>query len=211
MPALDTAVIASLLHPYIELDQPQLSQISLYLDLLLKWNARINLTGIREPREMVTRHFGESFFAAKQLLSEEGRCSVIDLGSGAGFPGLPLALWAPEANVTLIESTGKKAAFLKEAIFSLGLHNVTVFSQRAENYPGLADLVTMRAVESFEKSLALAAGLVKPGGQLALMIGESQVDRARTMAPDMVWNDPLQVPGGHSRVLLVGTKQVKVE
>jgi len=146
---VETAAIAHLLEPFIELDETRLRAISTYIDLLLKWNARINLTAIREPSEIVQRHFGESLFAAKHLLEQKLPQTAIDLGSGAGFPGVPFALLAPEVQVTLIESQQKKATFLKELVHALGLKNTRVFSDRAENYPGTADLVMLRAVERF--------------------------------------------------------------
>lgn len=206
---MDTAAIAHLLGPFVELEKSQLGSISIYIDLLLKWNARINLTAVRNPEEIVTRHFGESFFAAKHLLPGEFEGTVIDLGSGAGFPGLPLAMFAPAAQITLIESNHRKAAFLKEVIFALGLKNAKVFSQRAEVYPDKADLVTMRAVEKFEKSLSVAIGLVTQTGRVALMIGLSQASQAKELTRDVTWAEPVAVPGGHSRILLVGTRRVK--
>ena len=113
---METAAIAQLLQPFIQLDEMRLCAISTYIDLLLKWNARINLTAIRDPNEIVQRHFGESFFAAKYLLAQKRPQTAIDLGSGAGFPGVPFALLAPDVRVTLIESQQKKATFLKELI-----------------------------------------------------------------------------------------------
>ena len=108
--------------------------------------------------------------------------------------------------MTLIESNGKKAAFLNEVISALRLPSARVFSQRAESYPGVADLVTMRAVEKFSSALPLAVRLVRPGGRIGLMIGNSQLDEALAVAPSVSWQDPISVPGGHSRVLAVGTK-----
>jgi 16S rRNA (guanine527-N7)-methyltransferase len=174
----------------------------------LKWNARTNLTAVRDPQDIVRRHFGESFFAARHLLLPEASESVLDLGSGAGFPGLPLAIFAPQCRVMLIESSSKKAAFLNEVIRTLALVNAKVFGQRAETYPGQAQLVTMRAVENFEDSLPLAAKLVEPGGRLALMIGASQTEQAQALAPGFVWGDIKATPGSVSRVLLAGKKHL---
>lgn len=208
---MDSAIIAELLRPYAALDQGRLDQVSRYLDLLLKWNARMNLTAVRDPKEIVARHFGESFFAADKLLERDRELTVIDLGSGAGFPGLPLAIFAPWAHVTLIESNNKKSAFLNEVVFALQLSNAKVFARRAEDYPNLADLLVMRAVERFSAALPLAVRLVRPGAKVGLMIGASQVDEAKALAPDVHWEVPFAVPGGLSRVLSVGTKRVKVE
>jgi 16S rRNA (guanine527-N7)-methyltransferase len=207
---VETAAIAHLLQPFIQLDETRLRAISIYIDLLLKWNARINLTAVREPNEIVQRHFGESLFAAKYLLDQYLPQAAIDLGSGAGFPGVPFALLAPEVGVTLIESQQKKATFLKELIHALGLKNVKVFSDRAENYPDTADLVMLRAVEKFGQALREAVRLAKPGGRVGLMIGSGQVELAKKLATDMSW-EAIRVPWSLSRELLIGEKTSKVE
>ncbi len=208
---MDTANIARLLEPFIQLDEMRLAAISKYIDLLIKWNARINLTAIRAPEEIVQRHFGESLFAAQRILAGGPVKMAIDLGSGAGFPGVPFALLAPEVQVTLIESNQKKSTFLKELIYLLGLKNVKMFGGRAESYSQSANLVMLRAVEKFGEVLPLARKLVSPGGRLALLIGISQVDLAKSLAQEAEWQEPVAIPSGHSRVLLVGTKMVKVE
>jgi 16S rRNA (guanine527-N7)-methyltransferase len=208
---VDTVRIAQLLQPFIQLDEMRLAAISKYIDLLIKWNARINLTAIRAPEEIVQRHFGESLFAASHVLAEKPVKTAIDLGSGAGFPGVPFALLAPEVEVTLIESNQKKWTFLKELIYVLGLRNVKVFGGRAESYSQTADLVMLRAVEKFGETVSLALKLVSPGGRLALLIGTSQIDLAKSLLADAQWQEPLAIPSGHSRVLLVGIKMVKVE
>jgi 16S rRNA (guanine527-N7)-methyltransferase len=208
---LNTADIARLLEPFIQLDEMRLAAISKYIDLLLKWNARINLTAIRAPEEIVQRHFGESFFAAKHILAQRPVKTAIDLGSGAGFPGVPFALLAPEIEVTLIESSQKKSTFLKELINLLGLRNVKVFNGRAESYSLTADVVMLRAVEKFDQALPVAFRLVSSGCNLALLIGSSQVEPAKSLLLGVQWQEPLLIPSGHSRVLLIGTTMVKVE
>jgi 16S rRNA (guanine527-N7)-methyltransferase len=207
---VETAAIAQLLEPFISLDEPRLRAISTYIDLLLKWNARINLTAIREPSEIVQRHFGESLFAAKSLLDQKLPHTAIDLGSGAGFPGVPFALLAPEVQVTLIESQQKKATFLKELVRALGLSNVKVFGDRAEGYSGTADLVMLRAVEKFEQALRMAVRLTDEGGRIALMIGSGQVESAKKLTAEVIWDNRVQVPWSLSRELLVGIKSLKV-
>ncbi|HEX7284667.1 MAG TPA: 16S rRNA (guanine(527)-N(7))-methyltransferase RsmG [Candidatus Angelobacter sp.] len=207
---LDSAQIARLLLPYVTLSAGQLSQTRDYVALLLKWNARVNLTAVRDPEHIVTRHFGESFFAASALVPHGWRGRVIDVGSGAGFPGVPLAIWAPQAEVTLIESNSKKAAFLSEVIRALGLKNARVAGQRAELFSGSAELATMRAVEQFEKSMLAAMRLVAPGGRLSLMIGKGQLSTAEELGRGFEWAEAIPLPGGHSRVLLVGTKSATV-
>jgi 16S rRNA (guanine527-N7)-methyltransferase len=203
---VETAAIAHLLQPFIELDETRLCAISTYIDLLLKWNARVNLTAIREPSEMVQRHFGESLFAAKYLLEQKRPQTALDLGSGAGFPGVPFAMLAPDVQVTLIESQQKKATFLKELIRVLELKNVKVFSDRAESYRETAELVMLRAVEKFERALQIAISLTNAGGRIGLMIGSAQVGPARKLGTQMRWGDPVQIACSNSRELLVGTR-----
>src|SRR5258708_11941645 len=134
MPTLSESAIADLLTPYLP-DPPAtlVHQLSTYLDLLLKWNARTNLTAIRDREEIVRRHFGESLFAARHLnptTPDPGPMTLLDFGSGAGFPGLPIALLRPHLQVTLAESQNKKATFLREAVRTLDLPNVEVWSAR---------------------------------------------------------------------------------
>jgi 16S rRNA (guanine527-N7)-methyltransferase len=207
---MDTATIERLLRPYAKLDEQRLRLISMYIDILLKWNARVNLTAVRDPEEIVTRHFGESFFAAEVLRSAALPQTAIDLGSGAGFPGIPLAIHMAGTKVTLIESNHKKSTFLREVIAALKLKNAVVYTGRGEDYQGQAELVTMRAVERFDKAVPIAVKLAAPGGRVGLMIGSAQIAQARSIAPGIDWKEPQPVPGGHSRILLVGVEIVKV-
>jgi 16S rRNA (guanine527-N7)-methyltransferase len=207
--------IAELLAPFLDsppgppasLSDAQLGQVSAYLDLLLRWNARINLTAVRDAQNIVTRHFGESFFAARRLLPADATLRAIDLGSGAGFPGLPLKIFAPAPALalTLIESSHKKAAFLKEAVRTLSLTGVNVFAGRAEDFLSPADLLTLRAVEKYERVLESAVRLVAPGGRLALLVGAAQAARTPQLLPAFFWQAPIAVPQSAARVLLVGT------
>src|SRR5277367_6238834 len=120
MPTLPESAITNLLTPYLpEIPTTLPLQLSTYLDLLLKWNARTNLTAIRDPEEIVRRHFGESLFAARHIARSTQ--TLLDFGSGAGFPGLPIQLLRPKIAVTLAESQNKKATFLREAIRTLNL------------------------------------------------------------------------------------------
>ncbi len=206
--------ISELLAPFLQsppgpaasLTGAQLGQVSAYLDLLLRWNARINLTAVRDPESIVTRHFGESLFAARDLVATDSASRAIDLGSGAGFPGLPLKIFAPGLALTLIESSQKKAVFLKEAVRTLALTDVDVFAGRAEDFAAAADLVTLRAVERYERALGAAARLVAPGGRLALLIGSPQAARTPQLLAGFGWQAPVAIPQSSARVLLVGTK-----
>jgi 16S rRNA (guanine527-N7)-methyltransferase len=194
------------------LSPSQLQSISTYIDILVRWNARINLTAIRDPEEIVTRHFGESLFAAMHLFPNSDGPSalkgytVADVGSGAGFPGLPLKLWAPNISLTLIESNHKKSAFLKEVTRALTLTDVDIQTARAEAVTTRYDLVTLRAVERFESILPTAATLVGPAGRLALLIGAAQQSQAHSTLPDLHWSSPIPVPESRSRILLLANR-----
>jgi len=211
---MEISRIADLLRPFLggkELPGQQLNSISMYIDLLLRWNARINLTSIRQPEAIVTRHFGESLFAARHLFpAPEADASLLDLGSGAGFPAMPTKLWAPEIRVTLIESNHKKVAFLRQLTRSLGLSGIGVFADRVAAYAGpLGDVVTLRAIEHFSSALPVAARLVTPGGRLALFIGEEQVSVAAQALPSVSWPAPIPLPLSERRVLLIGNLKLQ--
>jgi 16S rRNA G527 N7-methylase RsmG len=308
--------ISALLEPFLThtLSEQQLNQISIYIDLLQRWNARINLTAIRNEEEIVTRHFGESLFLARHLFPQtedstvEGTTGVersarvertllsakaktaemfatptsskqchpersylireaddmaeskdlvfrqhdpsltsstsddtikdqanrqdprnpnprnptgnwqpasgnraLDIGSGAGFPALPLKIWAPEIHLTLIESNHKKSAFLKEVSRALTFTNINVISERAEVLSAQADfprtkLVTLRAVEHFEAILPVAVNFLTEKGTVALLIGASQLPLP-SKRTTLKWEPPIPIPQSNSRVLLLGYKQ----
>jgi 16S rRNA (guanine527-N7)-methyltransferase len=261
---VDTARIAELLRPFLSspLTSLQLDQISTYIDLLLRWNARVNLTAVRTPRDIVTRHFGESLFAACHLLpsaaetplrdtprqttqrsvpqvrvrsldatlgssttepTEEtisagigpahgGHTSsvpshLVDIGSGAGFPGLPMKIWSPQTRVTLIESNHKKVAFLRELIRALTLTGIDVFPARAETFfPATATVVTLRAVERFPETLPTALALLAPTARLALLITRPQFPLAQNLTPTLHWLPPLPIPLSENRLLAIGVR-----
>jgi 16S rRNA (guanine527-N7)-methyltransferase len=204
---MEASALRDLLAPFIpaaELDEPLLASVAVHLDLLVRWNQRMNLTALRSPEEMVVRHFGESLFAANALLARDASSDAFDLGSGAGFPGLPMKYWAPNLQLTLIESHGKKATFLREVGRALQLTAFTVLNVRAESVPQRASLVTMRAVEKFDHSLAAAVRLVAPGGRLAVLIGEPQLEHALSLLPSG-GNSTLPLPSSEQRILLTWT------
>jgi 16S rRNA (guanine527-N7)-methyltransferase len=231
------ARIADLLQPFLqEANDGRLTandalcqRISTYIDILLHWNARINLTAIRDPEEVVTRHFGESLFAARHLFPKlypvpfvssvgkdvnvvdvaSAQIRLADLGSGAGFPGLPIKLWAPTIALTLIESNQKKATFLREITRALTLTDVNIQNARAEALPpSTFHVVTLRAVERFATILPASAALLVPGGRLALLISSPQLQTAHAILPMFTWEPPTQVPRSDSRYLLSGMKPV---
>jgi 16S rRNA (guanine527-N7)-methyltransferase len=209
---MDAARIAELLQPFTgdaELSPLALDQLRTYLDLLLRWNARVNLTAVRDSEQMVSRHFGESLFAARALLADRNDQSttLADVGSGAGFPGIPIKLFAPQIELTLIESQSKKATFLREVLRALHLDGAQVFCGRAEQWENTAHLVTLRAVEQFERALPVAAKLVAPGRRLCLLIGSGQVDKAQELLGDSwAWAKPVTVPRSTGRVVMIADR-----
>ena len=185
---LPEARIAELLIPYLQ-DTPVppglYRQLSQFLELLLRWNSRTNLTAIRNAEEIVRRHFGESLFAARQLQSllRPGD-SLLDFGSGAGFPGVPIQLLLPRLYVTLAESQGKKSAFLHEVTRALQLPSV-IWPKRVELLPSQNRFhaVSLRAVDHMQAALEAACRRVLPGGYLVVLgtgqpVGEKKLYEA---------------------------------
>ena len=182
----------------------QYKQFSILLSLIIRWNARTNLTAIRNEEGILERHFVESIACAQALPA--GTKSLLDFGSGAGFPGIPIAICHPEIAVTLAESQGKKAAFLREAVRSIALM-AKVHTARAETLKSQFDCVTLRAVDKMERAARSASRLVSPGGWLALMTTDH--DRPAIVASignEFVWSPPLSLPGADYRVLSLGKR-----
>ena len=179
-----------------------------YSALLLRWNARTNLTAIRDQEGILSRHFVESIAAAHALPS--GIATLLDFGSGAGFPGIPIALCRPEIAVTLAESQGKKAAFLQEAVRTLKL-TANIHSGRAESLATQFDCVIVRAVDRMALAAQSASRLVAPGGWLGFMTTVSESEALRASSIDgFSWSPALLLPSSAQRVLLLGQLHLAV-
>jgi 16S rRNA (guanine(527)-N(7))-methyltransferase RsmG len=180
----------TLLEPYRAelpvLSEVQLEQLQKHFDLLLRWNKVLNLSSVREPGEVVERHFCESLFLAGYI--PEGRWSIADLGSGGGFPGIPVAVARPDCEVTLIESHGRKSVFLKEACRDL--KNVAVANQRVESVDHDFNWVTSRAV-SLDP---LAWWIEKHADAIAVLASRPNLN-------GFEWRDSVPIPWGESRFL----------
>lgn len=167
-----------------------------YLALLARWNATYNLTAIRDPRDMVAKHLLDSL-AMQPFV--RGLRTLADLGTGPGLPGIPLAIATPALQVTLVESNGKKARFLREAARQLGLGNVQVAESRIEAFrPGTPfDAITARALATLPLILELGGHLPGPGGRLLAMKGVVPDEEIATLPAG--WRlaavHPLRVPG----------------
>jgi 16S rRNA (guanine527-N7)-methyltransferase len=188
------------------LDSETAVRFAEYSSLLLRWNTRVNLTAIRDEEGILSRHFVESIACARAL--PNGIATLLDFGSGAGFPGIPIALCRPEIAVTLAESQGKKAAFLQEAVRVVGVP-ATVQSGRAQTLSARFDCVTLRAVDRMEEAVRAAAQLVSPTGWLALMTTDADLESLKAAAgPGFSWRSMIAPPGGDQRLLALAQRTV---
>ena len=167
-----------------------------YLALLDRWNRTYNLTAIRDPRDMVPRHLLDSLAMHPHV---SGLGTLADLGTGPGLPGIPLAIAFPRLQVALVESNGKKARFLREAVRTLGLRNARVVESRAEavDEAGAFDAITARALATLADIIAVGGHLLAPGGRLLAMKG-ARPDEEIAALPSGWRVDavhPLLVPG----------------
>lgn len=198
--------IYDLLKPFgITLTQSQIENLIVYLNLLMRWNEKINLTAIRRPEECVTRHFGESLLLAryKQLT---GR--LLDIGSGAGFPALALKLVFPKLQVTLLEPVAKKRAFLKEVARACAFSGVEVRGERLEDLKRetLYDTITMRAVGA--DLVQEAVTHLKPLGKAYLWLSKTQAQELVEMGSCLEWGTPIEIPETRERIILPGSLKV---
>lgn len=177
-----------------------------YLALLVQWNKAFNLTAIRDPEEMLVKHLLDSLSIAPFV---SGR--VADIGTGAGLPGIPLALNDPELRVSLVETVGKKARFLREAVRQLELINVSVHACRAEDVPesGQHDQLIARALDTLDGILSVGGHLLRPGGQLLAMKGRAPEEEILALPSGYrhIATHTLVVPGlGAERHLVIVEK-----
>ena len=174
LPTLRVPLEAGLAQLRIELAPAQVDQLLAYLALLAHWNTVHNLTAVRDPAQMVPRHLLDSLAVLPWVQGD----TLCDLGSGAGLPGIPLAIAAPQRRTWLVESTGKKARFLELVARELGLANVQVVAERAESakVPQRVDTVTARALAALPEIVRYAARWLAPGGRLLALKGPGHAD-----------------------------------
>lgn len=205
MKNLSPTDIASLLLQYYPIENQQfLDQIPVYIALLLEWNRKISLTTVTDPVEIVKFHFGESLFVASTLEIRNGR--LADVGSGAGFPGIPLAMAIPSVQATLIEANAKKAAFLSEVVRRLELSNVSVVRSRMEDATqiGTFDFVCARAVGKHPSLMRWSLERLTPVGRLVLFLGERDAQQI-LQTGGWKWGLPIRIPGSSRRCIVSGT------
>ena len=185
----------------------QVLQVQQYINILLSWNDKVNLTAIRDPLEILYRHFCESMFAGTAVPIERGR--LADVGTGAGFPGLPLKILRPSLQLFLIESNLKKATFLAEVIRTLGLKDAQVLVRRYEELGeeiAPLDYVCARALGEFPTFLEWARGQHLAAQQVVLWIGSQDVPEI-LKSRAWEWREPIRVPNSLRRMLLVGARK----
>ena len=179
--------------PIIELSPAQINQLEQHYNLLIKWNKVLNLTSVRKVKEIVERHYCESIFMGLHLPA--GALTVGDVGSGAGFPGIPIGILRPECKVSLIESHQRKCVFLREA--TRELKNVQVLPIRVEDVDEAFDWVVCRAV--------LLSKIEKPVSALSALIAILGTERPSDSR--FTWNTPVQLPWGRQKYLWLGTRR----
>jgi 16S rRNA (guanine527-N7)-methyltransferase len=203
--SLSLGEIGRALAPYIPkpLADDQLAAIGTYVALLKKWNKTISLTSIVGDADVVARHFGESLFAASLLPMSRGR--LADVGTGGGFPGLPLKIAFPELQLTLIEPNVKKCAFLKEIRATFELPGVEIVRKRYEDLgaTGYFDFVCCRALGGYKRLLQWSRRVLNPDGQVVLWLGIEDANLlCRTK--NWHWGLPAPIPESRRRVVLTG-------
>jgi 16S rRNA (guanine527-N7)-methyltransferase len=185
---------------WVSLSDSQVLRLYEHYALLDHWSKRMNLTSVEPGAETVVRHYCESLFFAAHL--DNGASSIADIGSGAGFPGVPLAILKPDCKVSLVESNQRKAVFLREA--TRGLANVSVIAQRAEEVSPVLDTpvfdtLVARAVNSKE----VVAMVPRLASKIGLMLGESHFLQLQT-TKHIAWSEPIRLPWGDRRICVFG-------
>jgi 16S rRNA (guanine527-N7)-methyltransferase len=192
----------------IPIEDQQILLIQRYMRILQQWNEKLNLTAIRDPLEILYRHFCESMYAAVAVPGEFGR--LADIGSGAGFPGIPLKIMRPEMELFLVESNIKKGTFLAEVVRELELANSRVLISRYQELSeelAPLDYVCSRALGDFGPFLEWAASGRLSARRTLLWVGGRDLDEIRKSA-GWEWQEPIAVPQSLQRFLLTGTKKV---
>ena len=200
----DEAIVRSLARYGFSPDPIACHRIRAYVNLLLHWNERVSLTTVTNPEQMIRFHFGESIYAVTSGVVREGR--LADVGSGAGFPGIPLGLIQKNLEVTLIEPNLRKSVFLLEVKRELKLENVNVARTRMEDFEGgLFDFVTARALGKFDEFLTFAKARLKPSGKAILWVGLDGADELISQNDEWNWEKTRPIPYSEKRCILAGS------
>jgi 16S rRNA (guanine527-N7)-methyltransferase len=190
----------------LELTEEQVQQIQQYTRILLAWNDKVNLTAIRDPLEILYRHFCESMFGSSLLPVEN--CRLADVGSGGGFPGIPLKIIRSDLQVFLVESNVKKATFLAEVVRELGFTDARVLVSRFEELGeevAPLDVICSRALGDFANFLRWGSSPQVGAGRALLWLGGRDLEEVQAL-PGWSWSEPKAVPKSLQRFLLLGTR-----
>ena len=202
---LSDSVIERALLPFeVTVGAELCESIRIYMSILLQWNSKIALTTVTDPHEILRIHFGESFFAAKVAGIVKGR--VADIGTGAGFPGIPIRMVSTDICLSLIEPITKKTALLGEVLRRMGILGVSIIRCRMEELSTTVtefDFITARALGSYEKVVKWSAERLCEDGKIVLLLGPNEIN-ALLPIKSWNWHKPVVVPGSHSRFVLVG-------
>jgi len=195
VPAWFAEILKRELDGRVSLSDDQLVRLHEHYNLLDRWNEKMNLTSVELGAETVIRHYCESLFFAAHLEEKVG--SIADIGSGGGFPGVPIAILNPKVRVSLVESNQRKAVFLREA--TRGLPNISIIAQRAEEVSNVFDILVARAVNSKE----VVALMPRLASKIGLMLGETHFLHLQS-AKHIAWSEPIRLPWGDRRICVFG-------
>ena len=202
---LSDARIQEVLAPYCPaVNIPLCEQIRIYISTLLQWNSKISLTTVTEPNEILRVHFGESLFAGWVGGISSGR--VADIGTGPGFPGIPIRMVSPRLHLSLVESVTKKIAFLGEIVRELSLSDVDIIRCRMEEWTPSRKLniITVRALGKYGALLNWARSSLDTDGRVILLLGEGEVESLRRKI-DWLWHEPIKIPRSKAKFVLIGS------
>ena len=188
-----TALAAGLAELRIELSAEQQQKLLAFRDLLLKWNKTYNLTALRDPAQAISHHLLDSL----AILPHVGSGNLLDVGSGGGLPGIPLAIAKPELPVSMVDTVQKKTTFLQQAVIELALRNVSVHHARVEETQGQYAQISSRAFAEIGLFISLTRHLLAPGGRWLAMKGVRPDDELKALPADITVEAiiPLTVPG----------------
>ncbi|MBS1142337.1 MAG: rRNA m(7)G-527 methyltransferase [Proteobacteria bacterium] len=169
------------------------SKLLAFRDLLLKWNKTYNLTALRDPAQAISHHLLDSL----AILPHVGPGNLLDVGSGGGLPGIPLAIAKPELSVSMVDTVQKKTTFLQQAVIELALRNVTVYHARVEEMQGQYAQISSRAFAEIGLFISLTRHLLAPNGRWLAMKGVRPDDEIKALPADITVEAiiPLSVPG----------------
>jgi 16S rRNA (guanine527-N7)-methyltransferase len=197
VPAWFAEVLQRELGPWLTLSDKQITQLHEHYQLLEHWNERVNLTSVKPGVDLVVRHYCESLFFGAHFPDPHDGTTIVDIGTGAGFPGVPLAILRPEWQVTLAESVQRKSVFLREA--TRELKNVSVLAQRAEAVQGRFDWLVSRAVHPRE----VLPNIPRLAPKVGLLLGEANLRLLKGFSA-IAWCEPIRLPWGDRRFCIFG-------